>query len=84
MGSAHEAEIFEIIVKEARTERSKLSREATLVTLQIDSLDTISVVFAIEEAFGITIDQSEVSREQTLGQVLDLVEAKIAAKATQA
>ncbi len=84
MGSPHEDEIFDIIVKEARTEKAKLHRDATLVTLQIDSLDTISVVFAIEEAFGITIDESEVSREQTLGQVLDLVEAKIAAKATTA
>lgn len=80
MLAAQEALIFDLIVKEARVDRALLTREATLETLQIDSLDTISVVFSIEEAFGIDIDAGGISKEQSLGSLLDLVDAKLAAR----
>jgi acyl carrier protein len=48
--------------------------EHTLATdLQCDSLDCIEVMMALEEEFGIKIDQDEGEKLQTVQQVLDYV-----------
>lgn len=78
MPSPHEDELLNLIAKEARRDRATLNRDATLKTLDIDSIDIVSVVFAIEDSYGITVGETEVTMNQTLGQVLDLAEAKIA------
>jgi acyl carrier protein len=45
--------------------------------LDADSLDLVEFVMALEEAFNITVDESELDGVETVGQAYDLVVAKL-------
>ena len=74
-------ELFDVISKEALVDRALLSRDARLEDLGIASLDVISVLFEVEERFGIVVEAEELSDCETLGQLLDKVKAKANAAA---
>jgi len=81
MNTPHEAELITLIAEQSLTERSKLTRDATLDMLGLDSVDIVSVAFELEDKYGITVSDNEFSKDQTLGQLLDLIEMKISSKA---
>lgn len=54
------------------TEASKFTDD-----LEADSLDLVELVMAMEEKFDIKIDESELEDIETVGQVIDIVEAKV-------
>jgi len=74
-------ELFDVIAKEALVDRAVLNREANLEDLGIASLDVISVLFEVEERFGIVVDESELSDCKTLGQLMDKLKARAQASA---
>ena len=45
--------------------------------LDADSLDLVELVMALEEAFDITVDESELEGIDTIGQAYDLVTSKL-------
>ncbi len=45
--------------------------------LDADSLDLVELVMALEEAFDITVDESELEGIETVGQAYDLISAKV-------
>jgi acyl carrier protein len=54
-----------------------LNADATLESLEIDSLRLIEIVFAVEDEFGVTMpqDQGEIrGRVKTLGDLASLIE----------
>ena len=73
-------ELIDIIAEEALIDRAKLDPAAKLEDIGLDSVDLVSVIFAIEEKYGIEIAEDAFSREDTLAQVLAKIEALIAAK----
>ena len=79
--SGREEELISIIAEEALIDRSKLDPAAKLEDIGLDSVDLVSVIFAIEEKYGIEIAEDAFSREDTLGTVLSKIEALIDAKA---
>ena len=78
--SGHEDELIEIIAEEALIDRSKLDPASTLEDIGLDSVDLVSVVFAIEEKYGIEIAEDAFSRTDTLAELLAKIEVLIAAK----
>lgn len=52
--------------------------------LNLDSIDMVSVVLQIQNQFQIDIASSELEGLQQVGQLLDLMQAKLAAKAEAA
>jgi acyl carrier protein len=70
-----EETIFDGLV-ELGTERSTLSREATLVDLDVDSLDLVELAQIVEDEFGIELRGDDVKDVRTVGDVVDLVVAK--------
>ena len=72
-------EVLDLIADEALIDRAKLSPEETLESLGIDSVDTVSVLFALEEKYGIRVETEDLSREQTLGQLIQFVQKKASA-----
>jgi len=70
--------ITAIISEEARIDVEKLKPEETLVSLGIESLDVVSVLFAIEEKFGVEIPQEEIASTETLEQFVDVILARVA------
>ncbi|MDE8650457.1 acyl carrier protein [Novosphingobium album (ex Liu et al. 2023)] len=65
--------VLAIIAEESRIPLEKLAPEATLIDLDIGSIDIASAVFEIEERFGVTIEPDAISRDFTLGQFVDHV-----------
>ena len=60
-----------------------LVAEATLESLDIDSLRMIEILFSVEDAFGITVsaEQAEIrARVHTLGDLARYVDELVAAK----
>ncbi|MHB8438395.1 MAG: acyl carrier protein [Acidimicrobiales bacterium] len=45
--------------------------------LDADSLDLVELVMALEEAFDVTVDESELEGIETIGQAYELITAKI-------
>ena len=71
-------EIIDIIAKEASIDRDKVTPEATMDDLSIESLDLVEIIFALEEKFDIAIpynanDPGAVGAD--LNTVKDVVEA---------
>ncbi|MDA8355260.1 MAG: acyl carrier protein [Actinomycetota bacterium] len=56
----------------------KVTREARFADdLDADSLDLVELVMALEEAFEITVDESELDDIETIGQAFDLISSKL-------
>ncbi len=45
--------------------------------LDADSLEVVELVMALEEAFDITVEESELEGVETIGQAFELVTSKI-------
>ena len=63
----------EIMLDKFEMDASALTLEATLESLQIDSLDTFDIIFAAEEKFGIKVPNDEVEIK-TVGDVVSLID----------
>ena len=75
-----EDELIELMAEQALKDKDLLKREATLEAIGIDSVDFVSILFALEDKYGVRIEDDEISKDKTLGEMLDLVIAKIDAK----
>ena len=47
--------VLEVIAKQAKVEPDKVTRDTPLAELNLESLDTIELIFALEEKFNIEI-----------------------------
>lgn len=54
----------------------EISREATLESLDVDSLDLVEVAQIVEDEFGVELDGDAVKDVKTVGDVIDLVVAR--------
>lgn len=79
--SGRDEELIDIISEEALIDKDKLDRSAKLEDIGLDSVDLVSVVFAIEEKYGIEIAEDAFTRTDTLGAVLTKIDGLIDAKA---
>jgi acyl carrier protein len=61
---------------EMGTERDRLSREADLESLDVDSLDLVELAQIVEDEFGVELRGDDVKDVKTVGEVIDLVVAK--------
>jgi acyl carrier protein len=48
-------EVIEVIAKQAKVDPAKVARETELTDLNLESLDSIELIFALEERFNIDI-----------------------------
>jgi acyl carrier protein len=74
--SVSQDSILDVIAEESLVERSSLTPDATLESLGIQSLDIISIVFALEDKFGIVLEQSEFEGVTTVQQLVDIIAVK--------
>jgi acyl carrier protein len=72
MADSIEARVKEIIVNELGVEAEKVSTEASFVEdLGADSLDTVELVMAFEEEFGLDIPDEDAEQMRTVGEAVD-------------
>ncbi len=69
-----EAKVKDIIINELGVEAEKVTNEASFVDdLGADSLDTVELVMAFEEEFGIEIPDEDAEKLQTVGDAIDYI-----------
>ena len=70
-----ESDIFEIIAEKAVVARDKIVGTASLNELEIESLDVVEIIFAIEEKFDIHVPFNANDQELEFDTVSDVVKA---------
>lgn len=69
-----EAKVKDIIINELGVEAEKVTNEASFVDdLGADSLDTVELVMAFEEEFGIEIPDEDAEKLQTVGDAIEYI-----------
>jgi acyl carrier protein len=68
--------VFESIVSFG-PEPEEVSREATLESLDIDSLDLTELGQLVEEKYGIRLKPEDFTNVETVGQAVDVIVAKV-------
>lgn len=66
-----EKEVFDLVVDRLGVRRNEIAPEKDLVNdLGADSLDSVELIMAIEQAFDITIPDSDTENIKTIGDIL--------------
>ena len=68
-------EIRSVIAAEAGMDEALLTPEATLATLDINSLDMASVAFELEDRFGVELDPETIAPESTIAEFIGHVQS---------
>ncbi|HZD06253.1 MAG TPA: acyl carrier protein [Longimicrobiales bacterium] len=72
MSEATEGKVRDIIINELGVEPEKVTNDASFVEdLGADSLDTVELVMAFEEEFGIDIPDEDAEQMRTVGDAID-------------
>ena len=75
-----EEKVKDIIVEELGVERDKLTNNASFMEdLGADSLDTVELVMAFEEAFGVEIPEDAAEKISTVKDAIEYIEKQKAA-----
>ena len=70
-----EAKVKDIIINELGVEAEKVTPDASFVEdLGADSLDTVELVMAFEEEFGIEIPDEDAEKLQTVGDAISYIQ----------
>ncbi|WP_298615567.1 acyl carrier protein [uncultured Thermosynechococcus sp.] len=80
----NQSEILEkvkaIVADQLSVDPEKVVPEASFAEdLNADSLDSVELIMALEEAFGVEIPDEEAEKLKTVQDVLDFINSKVAA-----
>ncbi len=74
-----ESRLTKVLVEELDLDASQITMDADLEDdLEIDSLGVVELLMALEDAFGVKIPDEEAEDIRTVGETVDLLEAKLA------
>ena len=78
---SHSDRVREIIVEQLGVDAAAVTNEASFVDdLGADSLDTVELIMAFEEEFGIEIPDEEAEKLTSVGKSIEYLEKKLAEK----
>jgi acyl carrier protein len=76
--------VFDIIAKESGIDRSRITPDATLKDLEIQSLDAVQIIFEIEDHFKITMPDRDPNFDtESVKGLVDAVEKLVAQQQAQ-
>ena len=68
------ARVKEIVVEQLNAEESQVTPEASFINdLGADSLDTVELVMALEEKFGVSIPDEDAEKITTVGEAVEYI-----------
>ncbi len=72
-----EEKVRRIIAEQLSVEEAQVRPEASFINdLGADSLDTVELIMALEEEFGIEISDEEAEKIQTVQAAIDFIKSK--------
>lgn len=76
--SSVEQQVKAIVAEQLGVKLEQVTNNASFVDdLGADSLDTVELVMALEEEFGVEVPEEELKDIRTVGQAFDLVVSKL-------
>ena len=73
--------VRDVVVEQLGVKEGEVKSEARFVEdLGADSLDTVELVMAIEEEFGIEIPDDDAEKAKTVGDVVEYINKKLGVK----
>ena len=69
--------VLEAVASVAADKTQGLSGETRIDSLQLDSLDEVEVLMALEDKLSVEIDQAQVNGCRTLGDLAALIEVQL-------
>ncbi len=70
--------VTEIVVRKLGVEETQVTENANFIKdLGADSLDTVELIMEFEKEFGITIEDSDAEKIQTVGDVIAFLKEKV-------
>ena len=69
-------EILALVAQESGLPRDRLDMDARLDSLDISSIDMVSLLFEVEDRYGVEIEPDQVRPEMTLGELVDRIREK--------
>ncbi len=74
--------VISVIAKTQRIPPEKISPDSTFEELGLDSLDSVNILFALEEEFDIDIPDEDTRDIRSIGQMIEGIEKYLAASGT--
>ncbi|MCX7909153.1 MAG: acyl carrier protein [Ignavibacteria bacterium] len=70
--------VTEIVVRKLGVEETQVTETANFIKdLGADSLDTVELIMEFEKEFGITIEDTEAEKIQTVGDAINFLKEKV-------
>ena len=69
-------QLSKIIVEEMDFDESQIDFDAKISDMDIDSIDLVDLIMAIEEEFEIELADEELDEIETLSDIVSLIESK--------
>ncbi|MFQ5355825.1 MAG: acyl carrier protein [Mariprofundaceae bacterium] len=77
MSAEIEAKVIKIVADQLNVDESEINADSSFVDdLGADSLDTVELVMAFEEEFGVEIPDEDAEKIQTVQNAIDYVASK--------
>ena len=73
-------DLIDLIAGEALVDKARLTPAATLTDAGLDSVGVVSVIFAVEEKYGVELPEDAFAEVANFRQFLDIIVAAIQAK----
>lgn len=72
------AKLTKVLIEDLGLDADKISEDARFEEdLDVDSLGVVELLMALEDVFEVSIPDEEAETIQTVGQAIDLVQAKL-------
>merc|ERR1719163_1982786 len=71
-----EGQIMKMIAEQLSVDEGKITPASTFVDLGADSLDTVELLMALEEEFGVEIPEEEAQKLTTVQAVIDYAKSQ--------
>lgn len=68
------AKVFDLVVETLEVEEGSLTEAARFDDLGADSFDLLELVTALEDEFGLTLDDGSLGEIATVGDAIDAIE----------
>lgn len=73
--------LIESIARQKMVSADEIGPDTSLEELGVTSLDAISLVFDIEDKYGVEVPNAELKKLRTVGDIIDGVDSLLAARA---